>query len=429
MTDPRPLPRALDAYLADGVNELSDRVLEAALLQIDHTHQRRHLLATWRFPLMTLQTRVAAAAVIGVLAVGTVVFLLRPTSILGPAASPNPSLAATPGPTSTPTLALGWTVVDAPSTDHGNEGNYIAYPDGRVLALGGALTRVGDVFDPTTGRWRTTAPMSSSRSYAVAVRLTDGRVLVAGGAGSGAGATAELWDPSNDRWTPTGSMTIPRGQAFGVTLGDGRVLVAGGGDTASSTTAEIFDPATGTWSRTGRLIAGRASAQIPVVLASGKVLVVGGFTSDPREAELFDPGSGTWSVTGRATTPKGDESTSVTLPDGRVMFFAGAGDVDIYDPSTGTWSAGPAPAQAHSDYLASTLLADGGVLLVSYEGTGLPTTSAEIFNSKTSRWTSAGMPQAAMFVRAAVRLPDGSVLVIGSNKAGGGPLAEIYRPG
>ena len=43
MTDQRELDRLLDAFFVEGTDELADRVIDAALDQIDHTQQRRAL--------------------------------------------------------------------------------------------------------------------------------------------------------------------------------------------------------------------------------------------------------------------------------------------------------------------------------------------------------------------------------------------------
>ena len=78
MTEQRELDRLLGAFLAEGPDEVSDRVIDAALDQIDHTPQRRAMRVPRRFQTMTPFTRVAAAAVIGVLAVGGTFYLLKP---------------------------------------------------------------------------------------------------------------------------------------------------------------------------------------------------------------------------------------------------------------------------------------------------------------------------------------------------------------
>src|SRR5437867_2461569 len=57
-----------------------------------------------------------------------------------------------------------------------------------------------------------TGDMLAGRSDHIAVRLLDGRVLVAGGRTDGRTglATAELYDPNTGTWTATGSMTAGR---------------------------------------------------------------------------------------------------------------------------------------------------------------------------------------------------------------------------
>ena len=106
--------------------------------------------------------------------------------------------------------------------------------------------------------------MASGRSVQTATRLSDGRVLVAGGFDDWAAlATAEIYDPATGTWAPTGSMVEGRGYHTATLLPDGRVLVAGGRSNNSSTghalsSAELFDPATGTWTPTASMSRGRA---------------------------------------------------------------------------------------------------------------------------------------------------------------------------
>jgi len=96
MTDQRELDRLLGAFFVEGTEELADRVIGAALDHIDHIPQRRAMRAPWRFQTMTMPTRVAAAAVIGVLAVGGALYLIRPDQ---PAVGgPSPTSGAGPGP-------------------------------------------------------------------------------------------------------------------------------------------------------------------------------------------------------------------------------------------------------------------------------------------------------------------------------------------
>ncbi|HXI45702.1 MAG TPA: hypothetical protein VNH13_05335, partial [Candidatus Acidoferrales bacterium] len=178
MTTQRELDRILDGFLADGTNELADRVIQAALSDIDRTPQRRHLRAPRRLPTMTrLQTRLAVAAVIGVLAVGGALYLTRPShnGIGTPSTSPTGGT-ATVGPSPSGPAAEGRQLHTATTL-----------ANGRVLIAGGFGGRTGDsdlfsaqLFDPNTGALSQTGRLLGSRGWQTATLLRDGRVLIAG---------------------------------------------------------------------------------------------------------------------------------------------------------------------------------------------------------------------------------------------------------
>src|ERR1035437_7456802 len=92
MTDQRELDRLLGAFFADGTDELADRVIDAALDQIDHTRQLRVVRMPRRSSTMQMNTfmRFAAVAIIGALAIGFTLYVIRPG---------QPALGG-PGPTS-----------------------------------------------------------------------------------------------------------------------------------------------------------------------------------------------------------------------------------------------------------------------------------------------------------------------------------------
>ena len=161
--------------------------------------------------------------------------------------------------------------------------------DGRVLAVGGVATdgtpiASAEIYDPRTGIWTLTGSMSTGRNDAAVVVLKDGRVLAAGG-GMGAEtnprwASAEIFDPRTGQWTPTGPMTAPRSEAeyASVLLPDGRVLVPGG-YTAPHTpvsSSDLYDPRTGTWTASGSMSVVRAGHSSIVLRGNRGVLVMGG---------------------------------------------------------------------------------------------------------------------------------------------------------
>ena len=145
-----------------------------------------------------------------------------------------------PDPQPEPSALVAWTV-----TRRGEQGGVIEYfacgggpavvtaPDTPYLATAAAWYY--DTRDETHTR---VADMSIGRAFHTATLLDDGRVLVVGGVtyGGMVGAdhvtdvldTAEIYDPATDTWTPTPLMSRHRAGHIAIKLPDGRVLVAGG---------------------------------------------------------------------------------------------------------------------------------------------------------------------------------------------------------
>src|SRR3954454_9389258 len=153
MTTRQPeLDRLLDFYFDDGRDELADRVIDAALDEIDHTRQRRAMRVPWRFRTMTMPLRLATAALIGALVLGGAFLLTgggsRPSTTV-PTASPGPV----------------WTVTGSPSVDRGSALIAIQLGDGRVLHAGGSSPTSAELYDPTTRKWTATGPLGTGRAY------------------------------------------------------------------------------------------------------------------------------------------------------------------------------------------------------------------------------------------------------------------------
>ena len=94
MTDQRELDRILGAFFAEGTDELADRVIDAALDQVGRTSQRRAMRVPRKLLAMPMPARLAAVAVIGVVAVGAALFLARPARPVVGGPSPAPGLIA-----------------------------------------------------------------------------------------------------------------------------------------------------------------------------------------------------------------------------------------------------------------------------------------------------------------------------------------------
>ncbi|WP_437683356.1 Kelch repeat-containing protein [Sorangium sp. So ce131] len=131
------------------------------------------------------------------------------------------------------------------------EGSVTPLPDGRLLVAGGfglegVLASV-EALDPAFGTWLPLAPMPITRTAHTATPLAGGWVLVAGGASvldvdPIQVDNAETFDPASGRWSPMESMHTPRYRHTATPLADGRILVAGGVGTGSTVqrAAELF---------------------------------------------------------------------------------------------------------------------------------------------------------------------------------------------
>jgi len=92
MTTQPELDRLLSDFLSNGTDELADRVIDAALDQIEDINQRRPSWVPRRFSSMTLSSRFVLAAVFGALAVGAALSVIKPIQNpygAGPSALPT----------------------------------------------------------------------------------------------------------------------------------------------------------------------------------------------------------------------------------------------------------------------------------------------------------------------------------------------------
>jgi hypothetical protein len=252
----------------------------------------------------------------------------------------------------------------------------------------------------------------------IAVRLLDGRVLLAGG--SSAGAAAQVYDPATGTVASAGSMSAGRIKPLAILLQGGKVLVAGGG----SATADVYDPATNTWAATAPMLASHDDGAA-ALLADGRVIVAGGASSGPGApysgVEIFDPASNTWSS---AAPLSGSHlfHSAFTLPDGKVLvsdnaFTLGA---ELYDVATNTWSP-TGPNLAYRNHPAAVQLADGRVMVA---GGGFY--QAEIYNPATATWTFTGMMYWPYDDAAITLLEGGQVMVSGGEMGLEGDYNTLY---
>jgi uncharacterized repeat protein (TIGR01451 family) len=332
--------------------------------------------------------------------------------------------------------------------------------DGRVLVTGGYSPSAGnggynvqtvEIYDPATNSWSTTGSTANGRNDHAAVRLANGKVLVAGGVNANICASdtsAELYDPVTGTWSFTGSIPFATTGLTMTVMSDGKVLLAGGGNRCGGvfSAAAVYDPTAGTWSPTGSMTLGR-EWHSAVLLPNGRVLVAGGLgSSSPfpslSSAEIYDPATGTWSITASmATTRFGSVTPFLTrLSDGRVMAAAGSSgngfgsspngpQVEIYDPATGTWS--PTGSMSVGRAGGTFSLLDSGKILAAGGSDATPAThsSAELYNPVTGTWSTTASLLTARASHAAAVLADGRVLAVAGYDGGNYfTSAEVYGP-
>jgi hypothetical protein len=334
--------------------------------------------------------------------------------------------------------------------------------DGTVLITGGTSTATtyvtAEIVNPSTGPATATTALTTTnlavgRQEHSSTTLSDGRVLLVGGAAGGTvipQTTAEIYDPSTGVFTATGSMSNGRYLFAAALLPSGKVMVAGGTAPGITTTnsVEIYNPTAATFSFAGGQVIGRQQ-HTTTVLADGRVLVVGGVVAGQgttlqygKTAQIYDPTTHTWTTTGSLTTGRSDH-TATLLKDGRVLVAGGLAPVsattnsaEIWDPSTGQWTV-VAPMTLNATGRrghTATLLPNGTVLVTGgLDQYNIYVSSAEIYDPAANTWTAPTGAQPAMSsVRGyhTATLVNGKVIIIGGKTASSSVTSSVdsYDP-
>jgi len=271
-------------------------------------------------------------------------------------------------------------------------------------------------------------------------------VLIAGGGpnvtSDESTASAELYDPVTGTFAATGPMTVARSGHTATLLNTGRVLIAGGGawqDANAAAAADLYDPATGTFTATGKMH--EPSCDSATLLPDGKVLITRSFIQGPgtevQHAERYDPSTGTFAFTGD-TVYYHDGPTATLLTNGKVLIAGGdvgVGDgnsaaAELYDPATGTFAPVSNMAQARENHT-TTLLPDGTALLTGGHDVWYGD-SAEVYDNVQAAFNLVtGMPTSREW-HTATLLNDGRALIAGGQDFtvswAGLATAEFYTP-
>jgi N-acetylneuraminic acid mutarotase/uncharacterized protein YjdB len=316
--------------------------------------------------------------------------------------------------------------------------------DGTVLVAGGAsgagVLASAEIYNPTTGTFALTGSMSTPRESHTATLLANGMVLIAGGDnGGGPLATAEIFNPATETFTLTGSMTIARESHTATLLFNGTVLIAGGDGPGGTplATAELFNPATGTFTLTGSMSTARVF-HTAAALFNGLALIAGGDNGSGAvaTAELYDLNAGTFTLTGSMNAAR-ESHTETLLNGGTVLITGGAtslngtalASAEIYDPVAGTFTlTGSMTAPRY--YQTATLLNNGTVLISGGKNSTGILASQELYDPNAGTFTATASMNAPRDPFTATLLNTGSVLITGGQSANSTILSavDIFEP-
>ena len=299
--------------------------------------------------------------------------------------------------------------------------------DGRVMLLGGAPRRPGrQVYVAAGGDDAWTEVASLPLWPAAAAALPDGGVAVVARNASRSELSIHRWDPRADAWTAIGEPWRGYGEADVVARPDGSLVVVGGGvrlvDPASPEARELSLPAarydrppSGLGQRVQRRVeASSWRSQRATRLDDGSVLVTGGrrrVDGAPRmeaRALRLEPGAAQLRAVADMRVGRTHHHATL-LADGRVLVTGGL----VTDPD-------PAPDE------------DGNIRVGDLGANARGTAATEIYDPATDRWTDAAAMHEPRYHHTATRLADGRVLVVGGVPGDAwGPqstTAEIYDP-
>ena len=138
-------------------------------------------------------------------------------------------------------------------------------------------------------------------------------------------------------------------------------------------------------------------------------------------AELYDPATGTFAATGTHSDPRGDSPLcpwTVLLPDGRLLIASGCDSAELYDPADGTFRPTGRSSLCTNNASAAVPLPDGRVLAVGSEKfEGGPDNRAQLYDPSGGASTNAGSLITGRFIMTATALPDGTALIAGTHLA------------
>ena len=152
----------------------------------------------------------------------------------------------------------------------------VVLKSGKVLVIGASNA---ELYDPSTGLFAAAGHLKTPRGKFAAALLPDGKVLVAGGQIHGPWgervSSTEIYDPATSTFSSGPDMAYRRFKLKKsvVTLTDGRVLIGGGADQP-----EVYNPTTGSFVVPSGSTLDGFLFSTATLLADGEVLLAGGYS-------------------------------------------------------------------------------------------------------------------------------------------------------
>ena len=272
---------------------------------------------------------------------------------------------------------------------HGHPSGYFSYNGPGNVSLDRC-----EIYDRSTGRFRSVSPMITGRFWHRAAPLPDGRILVIGGVNvTHRGLTScEIYDPLMDEWTSAGSLTEPRARFAATVLQNGSIMVTGGHNGTFKgpvATCEIYVPLQDRWSRIASMNDPRGFHSA-LLLPDGRVMVSGGFASsnatDTSGVEIYDPTENMWLMTGHLGTPRHSHFMVLT-GSGGVIAYGGSSCTEFYCTVSGLEYFDPLSAEWVNTYVlvlgrkwpAEAMLPDGRFLICGGQSCNEAQDAADIY--------------------------------------------------
>jgi hypothetical protein len=290
-------------------------------------------------------------------------------------------------------------------------------PNGRVVAAGGfspaGRTAEVEEYDPSSDRWSALVnPLPTARSHHAAVLLDDGNLLLIGGYEVQMTPSTVVYSPSTGAKS-TASMLRPRVSPSALRLSDGKVLVAGGVLTSTGVNStEVYDRVAGTWSDGATMMASRRAV---VLAALGDTIFAASVMT--ATTEKLAGGAGSWTSAGDLPFTPAQIAGGAIGP--RVFVTARLNDGSMVAASSAGagWSPIGGPGERFTPALVAPL--PGGRLL--WVGGDV----FAVLDTTTQKWIRAGRLQASHQEAALASLPDGRVLIVGGRDVA---IAEVFDP-